>query len=107
MATGTPISTKHRQLKPLAQRRQGSVCRRYSRVWAAVSSRSWACQAASESESKSPVSMPNAAWAVMALLDAADHLLLLGDGRLDFGQRIVRGAAVFRVAPVSSSSGIS
>ena len=26
--TGMPTSTKHKQLKPLAQRRHGSVCKR-------------------------------------------------------------------------------
>jgi len=63
--TGMPISTKHRQLKPFAQRRHGSVCSRNNRVRAASISFSRGFQAVFDSESKSPVIMPNAACAIL------------------------------------------
>ena len=77
IASGAPINTKHRQLKPLAQRRVGSV---FSRWINAASSRrlfSTDRQLSAVRPSKSPVTREKAAWTERGI---GSHTCC-GDGR--------------------------
>src|SRR4029078_8317576 len=105
--TGMPTSTKHKQLNPLAQRRHGSGCKRKSGVLSASISFSRGFQDALESESKSPVSMPNAVCATLACCTCSSVSFCSWIAGVISERAYVEGLRFFVVEPVKSSTDIT